>query len=88
MVLPQTMKPLGNCWKQNIPEARPLPLAPATHSTPVTLESDLNIFSILLSFPKDTAAGPSGLRVQHLIDLPSYTYVLLPSACGEHLRNR
>ncbi|KAL5463780.1 hypothetical protein EMCRGX_G032714 [Ephydatia muelleri] len=49
----------------------PVPLLPATHSAPVTLEQDVNILSILHSFPKDTAAGPSGLRVQHLLDVAS-----------------
>ncbi|KAL5500371.1 hypothetical protein EMCRGX_G011922 [Ephydatia muelleri] len=45
----------------------PVPLVPATHSVPVTLDQDFNILSILHSFPKDAAAGPSGLRVQHLL---------------------
>ena len=46
----------------------PVPLLPATHSAPVTLEQ---VLSILHSFPKDMAAGPSGLRVQHLLDVAS-----------------
>ena len=41
----------------------PTPVAPASHSAPLTLEPDFNILSVLRSFPKDTAAGPSGLRV-------------------------
>ena len=49
----------------------PVPILPATHSAPVTLEQDFNILSILHSFPKDMAAGPSGLRVQHLLDVAS-----------------
>ena len=49
----------------------PVPLVPATLSTSVTLEQDFNILSILHSFPKDTVAGPSGLRVQHLLDAAS-----------------
>eukprot|EP00731_Ephydatia_muelleri_P011926 Em0006g820a len=32
------------------------------------LPSDFNISAVLLSFPKDTSCGPSGLRVQHLLD--------------------
>ena len=49
----------------------PVPLVPATHSAPVTLEQDFNILPILHSFPKDRAAGPLGLRVQHLLDVAS-----------------
>ena len=49
----------------------PVPSVPVTHSVPVTLDQDFNILSILHSFPKDTAAGPSGLRVQHLLDAAS-----------------
>ena len=49
----------------------PVPLVPTTHSVPVSLDQDFNILSILHSFPKDTAAGPSGLRVQHLLDAAS-----------------
>ena len=32
------------------------------------LPSDFNIMAVLHSFPKDTACGPSGLRIQHLIE--------------------
>ena len=38
---------------------------------PVSLGSNFNILSVLRSFPKDTGAGPSGLRVQHLLDVSS-----------------
>ena len=49
----------------------PTPVPPVVHTTPVSLESGFNIIAILRSFPKDTAAGPSGLRVQHLLDVVS-----------------
>ena len=32
------------------------------------LPQDFNILSVLHSFPKGTACGPSGLRIQHLLD--------------------
>ena len=41
------------------------------------LPSDFNISVFLLSFPKDTSCGPSGLRVQHLLDASE---VSLPSS--------
>ena len=47
----------------------PVPLVQEDDCAPITLGPDFNIHSVLLSFPKDTAAGPSGLRVQHLIDV-------------------
>ena len=49
----------------------PTPVPPVVHSTPVSLELEFNIIAILWSFPKDTAAGPSGLQVQHLLDVIS-----------------
>ena len=38
---------------------------------PVSLGFDFNILSVLRSFPKETGAGPSGHRVQHLLDVSS-----------------
>ena len=61
----------------------PTPVAPSSHSAPLTLEPDFNILSVLRSFPKDTAAGPSGLRVQHLLDVAS---VPLPTSICSSLR--
>ncbi|KAL5499725.1 hypothetical protein EMCRGX_G011184 [Ephydatia muelleri] len=52
----------------------PVPLVPATHSVPVTLDQDFNILSILHSFPKDAAAGPSGLRSEHSFNRKSPTF--------------
>ena len=43
----------------------------------LSLGSDFNILSVLRSFPKDTGAGPSGLLVQHLLDVSS-TALLTP----------
>ena len=40
-------------------------------SEPISLGCNFDILSVLKSFPKDTAAGPSGLRVQHLLDAAS-----------------
>ncbi|KAL5517800.1 hypothetical protein EMCRGX_G003420 [Ephydatia muelleri] len=49
----------------------PTPVPSVVHTTPVSLEPDFNIIAILWSFPKDTAGGPSGLCVQHLLDVVS-----------------
>ena len=45
------------------------PVTPATSSAPaIHVTPDFSISAILRSFPKATACGPSGLRVQHQID--------------------
>ena len=49
----------------------PTQVPPVIHTTPVSLEPDFSIIAISWSFPKDTAAGPSGLRVQHLLNVIS-----------------
>ena len=36
----------------------PVPLVQEDDCAPITLGPDFNIHSVLLSFPKDTAAGP------------------------------
>ena len=41
---------------------------PFTCNTDFTFPLDVSLMDILRSFPKLTAAGPSGLRIQHLID--------------------
>ena len=51
--------------------ASELPSIPEITHEPVSLGSDFNILSVLRSFPKDTGAGPSGLHVQHLLDVSS-----------------
>ena len=46
-----------------------LPCPPiCSQSTKPLLPPNFNIMAVLNSFPKDTACGPSGLRIQHLID--------------------
>ena len=61
----------------------PIPVAPFAHSASLTLEPDFNILSVLQLFPKDTAAGPSGLRVQHLLNVAS---IPLPTPICSYLR--
>ncbi|KAL5482057.1 hypothetical protein EMCRGX_G022338 [Ephydatia muelleri] len=51
--------------------ASQLPSIKEITQEPVSLGSDFNILSVLRSFPKDTGAGPSGLCVQHLLDVSS-----------------
>ena len=46
----------------------PPPAAPSSSAHPISIGPDFDILSILRSFPKGTAAGPSGLRIQHLLD--------------------
>ena len=49
----------------------PIPTHPTSvpsQSSADLLPSDLDIHAVLRSFPKDTSCGPSGLRVQHLLD--------------------
>ena len=53
--------------KDKHPEG-PLPIIPETTSQSISLNGDFDVYNILKSFPKGTAAGPSGLRVQHLLD--------------------
>ena len=57
--------------KDKHPEG-PLPIIPETTSAQsIFLNDDFDVYNILKSFPKGTAAGPSGLRVQHLLDAAS-----------------
>ena len=51
--------------------ASPPPTVPDVSQTPASLGRDFDIRAVLRSFPKGTAAGPSGMRVQHLIDAAS-----------------
>ncbi|KAL5478022.1 hypothetical protein EMCRGX_G024897 [Ephydatia muelleri] len=63
----------------------PAPVVPVVQSTEtITLQPDFNILSVLQSFPKDTAAGPSGLRVQHLLDVAN---IPLPTPICSSLRS-
>ena len=56
-----TTIPHGISWSQSISKAPPLPNLPC-------LSPDFDIRALLHSFPKDTACGPSGLHIQHLIE--------------------
>ena len=47
------------------------------------LPPEFDIMSVLLSFPKGTACGPSGLRIQHLIDSAE---VHLPNSISSSLK--
>ena len=64
------------------------PVIPLQSNTDFKFPPDLSLMNILRSFPKLTAAGPSGLRIQHLIDaaeflcrLHSSTLSVLSSIC-------
>ena len=73
-------------WKllrEKHPEG-PLPIIPETTSAQsISLNDDFEVYNILKSFPKGTAAGPSGLRVQHLLDAAS---IPLPTTICSLLR--
>eukprot|EP00731_Ephydatia_muelleri_P007192 Em0003g1440a len=62
----------------------PTPVAPDILSDTIFLKADFDILSVLRSFPKGTAAGPSGLRVQHLLDvatIPLHTPICTSLRC-------
>ncbi|KAL5479457.1 hypothetical protein EMCRGX_G022983 [Ephydatia muelleri] len=44
------------------------PKTPSPTVSSTLVPAEINLMAILRSFPKLTAAGPSGLRIQHLID--------------------
>ena len=50
------------------PKGTPPTLPTAPPSAAPCLPPDFDIMALLHSFPKDTACGPSGLRIQHLIE--------------------
>ena len=45
----------------------PPPAAPSSSAQPIFIGPDFDILSIVCSFPKGTAASPSGLRIQQLL---------------------
>eukprot|EP00731_Ephydatia_muelleri_P009283 Em0004g1621a len=51
--------------------AAEIPIIPSVHSGSISLDSSFEIGAVLRSFPKVTAAGPSGLCIQHLLDVIS-----------------
>ena len=52
------------------------PTTPAAPEFDTSILSSVNMMAILRSFPKLTAAGPTGLRVQHLIDAAETHWVI------------
>ena len=46
----------------------PVPVPPAIVATENIIPQDFDLLSVLKSFPKASACGPSGLRIQHLLD--------------------
>ena len=71
--------------------ASPPPTVPDVSQTPASLSHDYDILAVLRSFPKPKgpAAGPSGMRVQHLIDAASIvatsnTYLLFSLKCSSY----
>ena len=87
MLLSDGLAPLNNAtWellKSKHPSSPP-PITPDVPCTPLSLGPDFNILPFLFSFPKRTAAGPSGLRAQHLIDAAQ---IPLPISIGSSLRD-
>eukprot|EP00731_Ephydatia_muelleri_P024931 Em0017g14a len=62
----------------------PAPVLPASEATENNIVPlDFDIQSVLRSFPKASACGPSGLRIQHLLDASE---VPLPTGIGASLR--
>ena len=74
----------GICSGQKHPRG-PHPSLPISSSPPVNhvLPHDFHILSVLHSFPKGTACGPSGLHIQHLLDAAQ---VHLPTPICSSLR--
>ena len=70
----------GSFYHPNTPVAHLL-----TSSSPTTIGPVFNMLAILHSFPKDAAAaGPSGLRIQHLLDAAT---IPLPTSICSTLRD-
>ena len=82
-VAPNTPE-VWNLLRQKHPRG-PHPSLPISWSPPVNhvLPHDFNILSVIHSFPKGTACGPSGLRIQHLLDAAQ---VHLPTPICSSLR--
>ena len=51
--------------------ASEIPIIPSVCSGSISLDSSFDIGAVLRSYPKDTAAGLSGLRIQHFLDVIS-----------------
>ena len=62
----------------------PPPQVPQVPTVPISIGPDFNILGVLQSFPKGSAAGPSGLRIQHRQDAAS---IPLPTSICSSLRD-
>ena len=62
----------------------PPPQVPQVPTVPISIGPDFNILGVLQSFPKGSAAGPSGLRIQDLLDAAS---IPLPTSICSSLRD-
>ena len=82
-VAPNTPEVWDLLWQKH--PRGPHPSLPISSSPPVNhvLPHDFNILSVLHSIPKATACGPSGLRIQHLLDAAQ---VHLPTPICSSLR--
>ena len=75
-----------NTWRLLLSK-HPSRLSTQVPQVPTTLMSigpDFDILEVLLWFPKGSAAGSSGLRIQHLLDTPS---IPLPTSICSSLRD-
>eukprot|EP00731_Ephydatia_muelleri_P012305 Em0006g1199a len=76
-----------NTWKLLLskhPSCPPPQVPRFQHAVPISIGPDFNILGVLQSFPKGSAAGPSGLRIQHLLDAAS---IPLPTSICSSLRD-
>eukprot|EP00731_Ephydatia_muelleri_P017572 Em0010g670a len=75
-----------NTWKLLLSKhpSCPPPQVPQVPTVPISIGPDFNILEVLQSFPKESAAGPSGLRIQHLLDAAS---IPLPTSICSSLRD-
>ena len=62
----------------------PPPHVPQVTTAPISIGPDFNILGILQSFPQGSAAGPSGLRIQNLLDAAG---IPLPTSICSSLRD-
>ena len=65
----------------------PLPVLPEIHSDAIEVSTNFDVMALLRSFPKATAADPSGLRVQHLLDAATVPLPILICASLHHVVN-
>ena len=73
-------------WSNESPEG-PVLISPTALDYPAVLPADFNILQALRSFPKCTAAGHSGVWIQHLIDVSSAPLATPFLSTPKHLVN-